>query len=210
MVSDEGMGLLFLVRIVACAGLIFPGVQPVSWLAWAAQTVLLGSSALLALRMRGPLCGGSDSMFFQVQLGLWVAALGTLNPLLPRLGLSWIAAQSVLSYFLAGASKLRHPGWRNGSALRHLMLSEGPYVLHVAARRLAHSSSLCILGGWGLVLFQVLFPLVLVVSSEARVALLALGCVFHLANALTLGLNRFFWAWLATYPALLHFGAAGR
>jgi hypothetical protein len=30
---------------------------------------------------------------------------------------------------------------------------------------------------------------------------------FHLFNALALGLNRFLWAWLAAYPALLFWSA---
>ena len=33
---------------------------------------------------------------------------------------------------------------------------------------------------------------------------LAWGVVFHIANAFTMGLNTFFWSFLATYPALLY------
>ena len=206
-VGEEGVGLVFLVRILASGWLLLPGAQPVSPGTAVAQAVLLGTSVLLTLRTRGPLCGGSDSMFFQVQLGLGVASLGMFHPALPVAGLAWIAAQSVLSYFLSGVGKLRHVRWRNGSALQNLLSSDGPYIIHAEARRLASSRRACAVLGWGMMLFQVIFPLVLVLPGEARWVLLALGFLFHLGNAVTLGLNRFLWAWLPTYPALLHFGA---
>lgn len=167
--------------------------------------VLLVSSAWLVIRSRGPVCGGSDSMFFQVQLGLFIAALGFLHPIMPRLGLGWIAAQSVLSYFLAGVGKLRNSAWRDGSALRRLFTSNGPYVLWSGIRGLAGAKFLCALLGWGIVLFELAFPAVLLVPMEGRYVFLGLALVFHVANALVLSLNRFIWAWAATYPALLFF-----
>jgi hypothetical protein len=33
--------------------------------------------------------------------------------------------------------------------------------------------------------------------------MLAIAAVFHLTNAVVFGLNRFLWAWLAAFPALL-------
>ena len=47
---------------------------------------------------------------------------------------------------------------------------------------------------------MLIFPL------EGKVILLALGFTFHVVNAFVLGLNRFVWAWVATYPAILAFG----
>ncbi|MGC3959067.1 MAG: hypothetical protein QM813_14325 [Verrucomicrobiota bacterium] len=167
--------------------------------------VLLVSTAWLVIRSRGPVCGGSDSMFFQVQLGLFLAALGFVHPVLPSLGLGWIAAQSVLSYFLAGVGKLRNSAWRDGSALRRLFTSNGPYVLWQGVRGLAQAKFLCVLLGFGIVLFELVFPLVLFMPTEWRYAFLGLALGFHAANALVLGLNRFIWAWAATYPALLFF-----
>ena len=166
---------------------------------------LLVSSAWLTLRSRGPVCGGSDSMFFQVQLGLFVAALGFVTPLLTKLGLGWIAAQSVLSYFLAGLGKIQNAGWRNGVALQHLFASNGPYVLWHGVRRLATSQPICVLLGWSVVLFELAFPVLLVLPVAGKLAFIMAALTFHLANAVVLGLNRFVWAWAATYPALLHF-----
>lgn len=167
--------------------------------------MLLLSSAWLMLRSRGPVGGGSDSMFFQVQLGLSIAAFGFVNPLLTRLGLGWIAAQSVLSYFLAGFGKIQNAGWRDGTALRQLFASQGPYVLWSRVRGLAASQSICALLGWSVVLFELAFPALLLLPLEGKWVFVGLALGFHLINALVLGLNRFVWAWAATYPALLFF-----
>jgi len=174
-------------------------IEPVFYLA------LIISSAGLVLRFRGPLGGGSDSMNFQILIGLLIASLGIVNPILTRIGFGWIAAQSILSYFLAGMAKLRNENWRNGIAMRNLLTSRGPYSLFDPARRLADSRFLCVSAGWLTVLFEITFPVILFLPWEAKIALVCVGTSFHIANALLLGLNRFIWAWLATYPALLYF-----
>jgi hypothetical protein len=33
---------------------------------------------------------------------------------------------------------------------------------------------------------------------------LGLGALFHLLNAFMMGLNKFFWAFVSTYPALIY------
>ena len=202
-----GPAPVFALRILICIWLLLPASLAVAWHAPLCHLLLLGSSVFLVMRMRGPLCGGSDSMFFQVQLGLLVASLGFLHPVLPKLGLGWIAAQSVLSYLLAGIAKLRNPRWRNGDALRSLLQSKGPYVLWQCARSLAKAPLPCVMLAWSLVAFELLFPLVLILPPEARLILLSMGFAFHVLNAAILGLNRFIWAWGATYPALLYFGS---
>lgn len=203
--AGSGIGLLLAVRSAISLWLIIAPIHCISLATAAIHLALLGSSAWLVVRSRGPVCGGSDSMFFQVQLGLFVASLGFLNPLLVRIGLGWIAAQSVLSYFLAGLAKLKNTCWRNGTALQKLFSSDGPYVLWSGVRGLAESKSLCALLGWGVVAFELAFAAVLVLPVEGKWIFLGLGLAFHLANAVILGLNRFVWAWTATYPALLYF-----
>ncbi len=167
--------------------------------------VLIVSTAGLIARFGGSIGGGSDSMFFQVQIGLLIASLGGANPALVRIGLGWIAAQSVLSYFISGWAKLRNHEWRNGVALENLLRSDGPYVLLEASRSLANSKLMCIALSWLLMLFQFTFPIVLLLPPEARLIMIAAGFAFHVINAAMLGLNRFIWAWAATYPALLFF-----
>ena len=56
-----------------------------------------------------------------------------------------------------------------------------------------------------IILFEIAFPLVLILPWEGKLLLLSIGLLFHITNAVVLGLNRFIWAWSATYPALLYF-----
>lgn len=192
-----------IVRLAICAALICGVgihstlIDPILYLG------LIITSAGLIARFGGSIGGGSDSMFFQVQVGLLVASLGVVNPALVRIGLGWIAAQSVLSYFIAGGAKLRNRDWRNGVAMANLLRTEGPYVLFRPARVVGNSRTLCVALSWALVLFELVFPFVLLLPWEAKLVVLAAGFLFHLANAAVLGLNRFVWAWSATYPALL-------
>ena len=198
---------VFGLRLVLALGLLLPTTALPAFVFAVIHVVLLLTSMLLVARLRGPLCGGSDSMFFQVQLGLLTASLDFLHPALSKLGLGWIAAQSVLSYLLAGIAKLRNKRWRNGDALRSLLQSEGPYVLWQHARSVAKAPLPCVTLAWSLMTFELLFPLVLILPSDARLIVLSLGLAFHILNAVVLGLNRFIWAWGATYPALLYFGS---
>lgn len=194
------MQLLIATPLIIGLGKHLSVIEPVFYLA------LIISTAGLILRFNGPLGGGSDSMVFQVLIGMLVASFGIVNPVLTQIGLGWIAAQSVLSYFLAGVAKVRNENWRNGIAVRNLLNSNGPYVLFTPTRRLAGAKSFCHLAGWGIVLFELTFPSVLLLPWEGKLAILSAGAAFHFANALLLGLNRFVWAWMATYPALLCFG----
>ena len=48
---------------------------------------------------------------------------------------------------------------------------------------------------------ELLLPLTLL-SPGLLLAALLLAAGFHLSNAMFLGLNRFVWVWIATYPSL--------
>lgn len=166
---------------------------------------LIFSSVGLVVRFNGPLGGGSDSMTFQILIGLLLVSLGVANPILTRIGFGWIAAHSVLSYFLAGVAKVRNNNWRTGFALQMLLRSDAPYTVFNPARALANSKSLCAGLSWIIIVFEIAFPLVLILPWEGKLVLLSIALLFHITNAAVLGLNRFIWAWAATYPALLYF-----
>ncbi len=59
------------------------------------------------------------------------------------------------------------------------------------------------IGSWAILVFELAFPLAFA-SPIACTVLLCMGAAFHVANAITFGLNRFLWAWIAAYPALLY------
>jgi hypothetical protein len=60
------------------------------------------------------------------------------------------------------------------------------------------------LGSWSVLCFECGFPVALLVPS-VTLPWLAVGLLFHVANAYIFGLNRFVFAWLAAYPSLLYF-----
>lgn len=106
-----------------------------------------------------------------------------LSSLLVPWGSVYLAVQLTLSYFVAGIVKLKQKDWRNGSALTRL-------------------TGLPAQMAWPVLLWECTFPLAWL-NHSLCLAYLMVGLVFHLANAKILGLNRFFWIWLAAYPSLL-------
>lgn len=56
---------------------------------------------------------------------------------------------------------------------------------------------------WAVMLWEVSFPLSLIHPAVCAVYL-GLGVIFHLSNFYLFGLNRFVWAWIATYPAIVY------
>lgn len=106
-----------------------------------------------------------------------------LSSLLLPCGRLYLAVQLTLSYFVAGLVKVKQRDWRNGSALTRL--TGLPAKL-----------------AWPVLLWECTFPLAWF-NYHLCLGYLAVGLVFHLANTKILGLNRFFWIWLAAYPSLL-------
>jgi hypothetical protein len=182
-------------------------------LPWCAHRVvlaglLLGSLAI-CVRFRGTYNGGSDAMTMVVLIGLLVAGDGTagaraarLGSPVERAGLGYIAAQLLLSYALAGLAKLREPAWRRGRALPQLLRAR-QYDVPSGLRAALDRPWLALLASWMVIALECAFPIALWIGPAACLGLLAIGLAFHTVNALTLGLNRFLWAWLSAYPSLL-------
>lgn len=162
------------------------------------QPMALGFAFLLLTqiyilhRWRGSFNGGSDSMTILVMMGL---AMPT------QVGLIFIAVHAVFSYFLAGFVKIRQPSWRNGTALPLFLKSSIHLGSQLVANKIKNPKVWLILG-WGTLVFECLFPLSLL-SPTLCIYFISLACVFHVANCFFLGLNRFLWAWAATWPSLL-------
>jgi hypothetical protein len=56
----------------------------------------------------------------------------------------------------------------------------------------------------GVIALELAVPLSLVLPAPFAEILLAGVLAFHLLAAVTMGLNTFVWAYVATYPAILH------
>lgn len=160
---------------------------------------LLISHVVLCLRWRGSVNGGSDFMTLVVLSSLVIGHLDFENS--QTAVLYFIAVQAITSYFVAGIIKLRSMQWRRGialSAFARQSLVEGLFRKSFADGGKVYMLLLT----WIVILFEVLFPLAFVGIQFAG-ALVAIAFVFHLGNAFVFGLNRFVWAWLASYPAIL-------
>lgn len=164
---------------------------------------LLLSQVILQIRWRGAFNGGADFMTLVLLVGI---AIGSgLTPLIGE-SLAWqaglwaISIQTLSSYFLSGTVKLRYAGWRNGRALPALL--DGGIYGPVAGNSLLRRRPVAVLASWAFILWEAAFPLAML---DPRLTSLwcAIGVMFHFLVFWYFGLNRFFWAWLAAYPALI-------
>lgn len=196
--SPAGVRWMMLARVGASLVMLVPGVPAV--VAGTGATVVF--LTCLAMTRR---CGygedGSDQMLLIVSAGLAAYAFVPDHPLRPA-GLWFIGAQAVLSYGAAGFAKLASPVWRGGQASQ-LIFRTATYSFDGLAHLLAASPRLSWVLSWTTIAFECLFPLVLIAPQPVALSFLAAGVVFHLLNAVVMGLNVFFWAFLATYPAIM-------
>ena len=170
--------ILLTLRLLAAAGaLIYPNPIVIA--------ILLLTSWALAIRWRGTFNGGSDAMTFLI-LSAWLVA--AIVPRFESVCLLYIAIQLILSYFVAGIVKIMSPQWRSGQALTYFFHQYGFQVSTMTAFILS----------WGVITVECLFPF----AVFAPTAFVGIVIIFHLANVYIFGLNRFFFAWLAAYPAL--------
>jgi hypothetical protein len=186
--------VLFGARIALCLLVIAGVASP-----WPLVGLAILSLAILR-RFEGPYNGGSDRMAL---LALWCLALSRLSLTAPlkELAFGYLGAQLILSYFISGGVKIVNPDWRSGRALRDVFQFSA-YPVSEDLRRWADRPRAMLAMSWAVMLFELAFPLSLL-SKPTLVAGLVVASAFHLANACLFGLNRFFWTWLAAYPAIL-------
>lgn len=165
--------------------------------------LLAVAAALMMVNYRNqPALEGSDQMLTLVVFALlfhsaapksWLVAVGCL----------WfVALQACLSYFAAGIAKLASPVWRSGQALLDV-LNTATYGLEPVSRLLHRKPFLSKVLCWNVILFQSLFPIAFVLGEPVGLIFLAWGATFHVAGAVVMRLNRFVWAFLASYPAII-------
>lgn len=153
-------------------------------------------------RFQGAYNGGADKLAM-LTLTCLALAHAAPTPFWSEMALAYLAVQLVMSYFISGWVKLANPDWRSGAALRDVFAFSA-YPVSGNMRAISERSDLTFAASWIVITFEIMFPL-----SLAHPMLLAGALIvatgFHLANAIALGLNRFFWIWLSAYPALIWF-----
>lgn len=195
--DDAALRAHLWLRLLVAASLFF-GSTPVTAL------FLFASGILILIRWRGAFNGGSDFMTLVFTTALLIGNLAA-----PVVGeaLAWKAAlwyaciQALTSYFISGAIKLFSARWRNGTALTHFLDGGlyGPLPDDSPFRR----ASVAIVCSWAFILWEFAFPIALIDDQIALLWCMVAG-FFHLLVFRYFGLNRFFWAWVTMFPAIIH------
>lgn len=183
---------------LAAAALLTAGQGGVALLSF----LFLGN-ILVLIRWRGAFNGGSDFMTLVVLTGLLIAhgvGAGGDPELGMQAGLWYICIQAVTSYFISGWVKILRPEWRNGEAMTIFLNGAvyGPLPADHPLRR----PRLALLGSWAFILWECAFPFALVNPMHA-VSFCAVAACFHFLVFAFFGLNRFFWAWMCSFPAIV-------
>lgn len=160
------------------------------------------STWLFSFRWRGTFNGGSDFMGLILTGTLFVLSFSPNHSTLLRAGLAYIAVQSITSYFIAGLVKIKNQGWRTGTALRDFFLAP-PLPAPLWMQKWIHKDFIIHVLAWSVLIFELSFPMIFI-FPQWKVFYILTAFLFHLGNFYFFRLNRFVWAWLATYPAILY------
>ena len=165
---------------------------------------LFASGIVILIRWRGAFNGGSDFMTLVFATALLIGNLAT-----PFFGetLAWRAAlwygciHAVTSYFISGAIKLFSVRWRNGTALTHFL--DGGIYGPLPAQSSFRRPIVAVACSWAFIVWEFAFPIALLDPRHALLWCTVAGG-FHVLVFRYFGLNRFFWAWLTMFPAIIH------
>lgn len=160
---------------------------------------LFFTTFLITLRWRGSFNGGSDYLMLIILLCL---CLGFIFPILSKAAVWYISLQVLSSYFMAGLYKVKQKKWRNGSAV-YGFVSSPSYKTPQFIITKCKDPTIALAIAWAVIIFELTFPLVLS-HPYLSIFYLGAGLIFHFGNFMTFGLNRFFWVWSASYPALFY------
>lgn len=156
----------------------------------------------MVLRWRRSLGGdGAEQLTIIILIAATLAFVPITSPDRAALAVAFIAAQSSLAYVTAGVAKLVSPVWRGGEALPAILATYGHGHAWAAGMLEAHPTVGKLLG-WGVMLFEALFPFLLLGPYEVALAAAMVGVSFHIACAVLMGLNSFPWVFPATYICL--------
>ncbi len=169
--------------------------------AWVALLLFVLGLAILH-RFQGPYNGGSDRMSLLILFCLCLVYFAPTQRW-QEIAFGYLALQLVFSYFFSGWVKIINPEWRNGRALCDVF-QFSVYPVSESLRRWWESPRVLFVMAWGVMVFELIFPLLLLSHTSLIVALI-IAASFHFANACLFGLNRFFWIWMAAYPSILWF-----
>ncbi len=187
---------LFIPRLILSVLVLFG-----AWSEWACLALMIHALFILK-RFQGPYNGGSDRMSLLILACLCMVHFAP-SFQWKEYAFGYLSIQLILSYVVSGWVKITNRDWRRGQALQDVFQFSA-YPACEGFRSLAHHKTLLYVMSWAVMLFELLFPLALLTQPLLIIGLV-IATIFHLANAFLFGLNRFFWIWLAAYPAIIWF-----
>lgn len=143
---------------------------------------------------------GSDQVSFLVQTAAALGRAGGTDAT-RNAAVQFIGAQTVLSYGASGWAKLPGDAWRSGDALAKIMRTQtygDEWFFNQLDKYPAASRAIC----HAVLALECGFPLLLLKKGKYIDAGLLVMGGFHLANARFMGLSRFAWAFVSTYPSV--------
>jgi hypothetical protein len=199
LLGKTGFGILIAIRLAASVALL---IQPDTG-ATVVFLALIAASSLVVV-FRNPVGNdGSDQMNSIICLTLLATFLFKGAGIGP-LGLYFICFQVVISYETAGIAKLISPKWNRGMAIYEIMNTES-YGSRTISRWLGNlPPGYTLVFNWNIIVFECLYFLVIFFPYPWYLVFMCWGLLFHLYNAVCMGLNGFFWAFLACYPAIIY------
>lgn len=189
--ADQNFIIFVVVQMICAVSMIWS-------LNWILVLVVLLIQFLICIRFRGTFNGGSDFMTVVILTGLFISAINS-NGL--KWGLVYIAIHSLISYFKAGFVKAKNPEWTNGTALIEFFqrspISSTKYLSEVLKNQKGFIQIFSIL----FIVFELSVPLAILFPILLP-AYFSIAVLFHFSAYALFGLNRFFWVWLSTWPAI--------
>lgn len=170
--------------------------------------IIFASSVILLIRWRGAFNGGSEFMTLVFATSLMVANVAALfldTDSAWTVALWYACIHSLTSYLASGTTKLLSKSWRNGRALTYFL--DGGIYGPLPARSVYRQPLAAIACSWAFILWECTAPVVLL-DQQLAFIWCGIAAVFHLLVFRYFGLNRFFWAWVTMFPAIVY--CAGR
>jgi len=147
---------------------------------------------------------GADQMSTLIFSSLFLALLSD-NVLVWKAELWFLALQLNLAYLTSGILKVRKKGWWDGSYLL-LAIRTQLYGNEPVWRTFRKHPRLLSLMSKVVLLLECGFFITLLLPLRYSWPIFLAGILFHIANAVAMGLNTFVWSYLALYPAAAYCG----
>lgn len=144
----------------------------------------------------------SDSPILKILLVSISVHYGFNDEQLSELSIWFISIQISLAYFAAGLHKVKSSAWHNGDLITKLFFRTFHSRFHLFFER---NTGYWKWLGWGVVTFELLYPLSLLGGYMNRTILL-FGVLFHGFISIGIGINFFLWTFVACYPAVYYTG----